>query len=256
LSASSRIAPIHGAPIRIAMWSGPRNISTAMMRAFENRADTAVLDEPFYAAWLARSGANHPMRAAILAAQPTEPAEVARRLTGPIPGERAIFYQKHMAHHMIGDDDLAWMDACRNVFLIRSPEEVLASYGQRRERFTREELGFHRQAELFEREAQRLGAAPPVIDARDVLENPRGLLETLCLAVGISFDPAMLGWPAGRRETDGVWAPAWYEAVERSTAFGPPRPATHLEDLPEPARAIAEWGRPYYLGMARHRLRG
>jgi len=242
------------APVRIAMWSGPRNISTAMMRAFENRGDTAVVDEPFYAAWLARSGADHPMRAEVLAAQPTDPAEVAARLTGPIPGGRMVFYQKHMAHHMIGDEDLAWMGACRNVFLIRAPEDVLASYAQRRATFTLEELGFERQVELFEQEAQRLGRAPPVIEARDVLADPRGMLSTLCDALEIDFDAAMLSWPAGTRETDGVWAPAWYEAVERSTGFAPPRPQAKPEDLPKPLRATAESARPHYLAMAQHKL--
>lgn len=244
-------------PIRIALWSGPRNISTAMMRAFENRDDTAVVDEPFYAAWLTLGGAAHPMREAILAAQPTDPGAVAAALLGPVPGGRALFYQKHMAHHMAPSIDLSWMAACRNAFLIRSPEEVLASYAPRRSgaEITLADVGFERQAELFDREAQRLGAAPPVLEARDVLASPRAALTALCRALGIVFSPAMLAWPAGRRDSDGVWAPAWYDAVERSTGFAPPRPPVRLASLDPAPRSIAEAARPFYDRLAAHRLR-
>src|ERR1700682_5584769 len=156
-------------PVRIAMWSGPRNISTAMMRAFENRADTAVVDEPFYGVYLAGTGADHPLRALVLQAQSADWREVARALTGPVPDGRAVFYQKHMTHHMIGGIGRAWMARCRNAFLIRSPEQVLASYADRRAEVTLEDIGFVQQAALFDLEAQRLGAPPPVIEAEDVL---------------------------------------------------------------------------------------
>jgi hypothetical protein len=242
------------APIRIALWSGPRNISTAMMRAFENRPDAAVVDEPFYAAWLAASGADHPMREEILASQPTDWAAVAATLTGPVPGGRAIFYQKHMAHHVTAETPLGWMAACRHAFLIRAPEDVLASYIVRRAEVTLEDIGFPQQAALLEREADRLGAPPPVIDARDVLENPTATLRALCTALGIPFLDAMLHWPPGRRDTDGVWAPAWYDAVERSTAFAPPRPPTTLADLDPALRPIAEAARPIYEELAKHRI--
>jgi len=241
-------------PLRIAMWSGPRNISTAMMRAFENRADTAVVDEPFYAAWLLRSGAEHPMREVILVAQPTDPDQVISGLLGPIPGSRRIFYQKHMAHHMTPDMDLEWMSACANVFLIRSPVEVLASYAVRRPDATLEDIGVVQQCDLFEREADRLGAPPPVIESADVLADPRGALTALCAAVGLDFDPAMLAWPAGPRQSDGVWAPAWYDAVERSTGFAPIRPPACLEDLAPGLRPIAEAAAPYYESLARFKL--
>jgi hypothetical protein len=241
-------------PLRIAMWSGPRNISTAMMRAFENRADTAVVDEPFYAAWLMRSGADHPMREAILAAQPTDPARVTEGLTGPVPGGRRVFYQKHMAHHMTPDMDLGWMSACANVFLIRSPVDVLASYAVRRPDATLEDIGFVRQWELFEREADRLGAPPAVIESTDVLADPQRALSGLCAAVSLDFDPAMLAWPAGPRDSDGVWAPAWYDAVERSTGFAPPRPPTSIEDLAPGLRPIAEAAAPYYERLARFKI--
>jgi hypothetical protein len=239
---------------RIAMWSGPRNISTAMMRAFENRPDTAVVDEPFYAAWLAASGADHPMREAVLAAQPIDPAQVAAALTGAIPGGRPVFYQKHMAHHVIPGMDLSWMAACRPAFLIRAPEEVLASYIVRRAAPTLEDIGFVQQAALFIREADRLGAPPPVIDARDVLENPAATLAALCGALGIPFFEQMLSWPQGPRDTDGVWAPAWYDAVERSTGFAPPRPPITVDDLDPTLRPIAAAARPLYEALALHKL--
>ena len=240
-------------PIRITMWSGPRNISTAMMRAFENRPDTAVVDEPFYAAWLAASGADHPMREAVLAAQPTDWRQVVADLLGPVPGGRAVYYQKHMAHHMTPDMDLTWLVSCRNAFLIRPPEEVLASYVVRRAAPVLADIGFVQQAEIFDREAQRLGRAPPVIEARDILADPAGALGALCAALGIEFLPSMLSWPTGRRDSDGVWAPAWYDAVERSTGFGPPRPPIAIDDLDPALRPIAEAARPYYEALARYR---
>ncbi len=241
-------------PVRIAMWSGPRNISTAMMRAFGARADTAVVDEPFYATYLAKTGAAHPMRAQALASQPTDWRNVAETLLGPVPGGRAIFYQKHMTHHMVGGIDLAWMSRCRNAFLIRSPRQVLASYAARRGEVTLEDIGFVRQAELFDNEADRLGAAPPVIDADDILADPRGALAALCGALDVPFSDAMLSWPAGRRPTDGAWAPVWYEAVERSTGFARPQPREPAPELDDRLKAIAEAARPHYETLARYRL--
>jgi len=243
-----------GEPIRIAMWSGPRNISTAMMRAFEHRADAAVIDEPFYATYLATTGADHPMREASMASQPTDWRVVVETLLGPVPGGRAVFYQKHMTHHMVGGIDLAWMGRCRNAFLIRSPRRVLASYAARRSAVTLEDIGFVRQAELFDREADRLGAAPPVIDADDVLADPRGVLTALCAALDAPFCEAMLTWPPGRRATDGVWAPVWYEAVERSTGFAAPRTEPAAGELDDGLEAIAAAARPSYDRLARYRL--
>jgi hypothetical protein len=242
-------------PIRIAMWSGPRNISTAMMRAFENRPDTAVIDEAFYGVFLDRTGIDHPMRTETLAAMSTDPDEVARALLGPVPGGRAVFYQKHMTHHMLPGMDLGWTAVCRNAFLIRPPEQVLASYTAKRSEVTLADIGFERQADLFDREADRLGAAPPVIESQDVLSDPRTALTVLCAALQIPFSEAMLSWPPGRRATDGVWAPVWYDAVERSTGFSRPRPSATLEDLDDDLRVIADAARPLYERMARHKLR-
>ena len=241
-------------PLRIAMWSGPRNISTAMMRAFENRPDTAVVDEPFYAAYLAASAEEHPMRAEVLASQSTDWQEVAASLIGPAPGGAAVFYQKHMTHHMLPGVGLDWMARCRNVFLIRHPREVVASYRERRAAVSLADIGAVRQAELFDREAGRLGSAPPVIDAADVLADPRAVLSALCAELGIGFTERMLAWPEGSRATDGVWAPAWYDQVIRSTGFSPPS-AKGEPELSHEQQKVAEAAQPYYERLARWRIR-
>jgi hypothetical protein len=233
------------------MWSGPRNISTAMMRSFENRPDCAVVDEPFYAAYLAQTGLQHPMTAEVLASQPTDWRVVADGLIEDEPAP--IYYQKHMTHHMLPEFGLEWAGKCLNSFLIRDPEQVLASYVAKRAQVTLEDIGVVRQRELFDREADRLGKAPPVIRGADVLADPQGALTRLCQALGIHFDAAMLSWPAGRRASDGVWAPAWYEAVERSTGFEAPadRPPAALTDE---LQHIADAARPHYEALAAYRL--
>jgi hypothetical protein len=242
------------AAIRIAMWSGPRNISTAMMRAFGQRPDTAVVDEPFYAAFLAATSEPHPMRAEVVASQPTDWRAVVGQLLGPVPEGRQVYYQKLMTHHMLAEFGRDWMSGMRNAFLIRDPGAVLASYVRARGVATLADIGIVQQRELFEREADRLGAAPPVIEGRDVLERPGHMLAQLCDALGIPFTDAMLSWPAGRRATDGVWAPAWYESVERSTGFGAP-PALADAPLPDQLQRVADQAQPHYLALARHRIR-
>jgi len=243
-----------GDTIRIAMWSGPRNISTAMMRSFENRPDAAVVDEPFYAAYLAETGLEHPMRDEVLASQPTDWRMVADSMAGEAPAGVHVFYQKHMTHHMLPGFGLDWTKACRNAFLIREPERVLASYVKKRDRPTLADIGVERQAELFDREADRLGRAPPVVEGIDVLRDPRGALGRLCDALDIPFSEAMLAWPAGPRGSDGVWAPAWYDAVERSTGFEAPR-EDGVPVLDDELRRIADAARPYYERLAVHALR-
>ena len=239
--------------VRIAMWSGPRNLSTAMMRSFGNRTDTFVSDEPFYGAFLRASGAAHPMREEMIAAMDCDWASVMRTIAGAAPEAKPVWYQKHMWHHMVGPigyDDFAGFT---HAFLIREPERMIASYLRKREAASFEDFGLERQADFFEREADRLGRAPPVVDAADVLADPEATLGALCAALAIPWDPAMLAWPPGRRATDGPWAPHWYGAVEASTGFGPPE--TGAVDLPEPARRLAERCRPYYQRLAAHRLR-
>ena len=238
--------------LRIAMWSGPRNISTAMMRSFENRPDCAVVDEPFYAAYLAETGLDHPMREAVLAAQPQDWRVVADALITDDPAP--VFLQKHMTHHMLPDFGLDWTGACVNAFLIRDPAAVLGSYVERRAEVTLDDIGAVRQRELFEREADRLGRAPPVIEGADVLADPRGMLTQLCAALGIPFREEMLSWPAGRRASDGVWAPAWYEAVERSTGFAAPERAALRPPLTDALRRIADQARPHYEALAACKL--
>ncbi len=236
------------------MWSGPRNISTAMMRAFENRPDTAVSDEPFYAAYLEATGLDHPQRDEILLSQPRDWRAVVAHVSGPAPEGRAVWYQKHMTHHMLPGFGRDWIDRVGNAFLIRAPESVLRSYVAKRGDVTLDEIGLPQQAELFDRVADRLGEAPAVVEARDVLADPRRILSALCSRLGLAFDEAMLHWPAGRRASDGVWAPSWYDGVERSTGFAPPRPEVGFADLPDRLKPLAEAGRPFYERLARHKL--
>ncbi|HEU4665417.1 MAG TPA: hypothetical protein VFS55_15410 [Dokdonella sp.] len=242
------------APLRIAMWSGPRNISTAMMRAWENREDTVVVDEPFYACYLHETGVDHPGRDEVLAAQSTNRTEVATWLAGPVPGGAAIWYQKHMTQHIPADMPLQWLDALTHCFLIRSPDAVVASFTQNRPDAAAWELGFEQQARLFEHVCDRFGTAPPVIDASDVLADPRGVLSAVCARLGVAFSDRMLRWPPGPRTSDGVWAPYWYRSVEQSTGFAP-RDAAGRPRLTDFQQRLADACRPHYERLAQSRLR-
>lgn len=237
---------------RIAMWSGPRNLSTAMMRSFSSRADCAVSDEPFYAAYLKATGLDHPMATEVLASQPQDAAQVAADMLGPVPGGKKLWYQKHMSHHMIAQFPLDWMDGVTNVFLLRSPERVLASYAQKRDSVTLADVGFEGQAMLFDRVAQRTGQAPVVIEAEDIRRNPTVAMNALCTAIGLEFDPAMLSWPKGQHPSDGVWASHWYGAIFNSTGFAPPDEAEPV--LPDHLRPIADAARPFYERMRGFKL--
>lgn len=240
------------APLRIAMWSGPRNLSTALMYAFAARGDCAVWDEPFYAAYLAATGLDHPMRAEVIAGGEPDPARVAQACAGPAPGGEPLFYQKHMTHHMLPDFPLEFMQACTNVFLIRHPARVIASYLAKREAPVLEDLGFLQQAALFDRVADRTGQPPIVIDSADIRADPRAALERLCAALCIPFTDRMLRWPPGPRSYDGAWAPHWYGAVHRSTGFEAAEGAPPA--LPPAAQALAEAALPIYARLARHAL--
>ena len=204
---------------RIAMWSGPRNLSTALMYAFSARGDCAVWDEPFYAPYLDATGLNHPMRDLIIDTHEPDPDRVAASCKGPIPQQQTLFYQKHMTQHMIPAFDRRWMRACQNVFLIRHPARVLASYAKKREGATLMDIGFVQQAELFAEVTAWRGAPPVVIDSDDIRADPEAMLRRLCTAIDIPFTRKMLRWPAGGNDADGIWAPHWYAAVHRSTGF-------------------------------------
>ncbi len=211
-------------PLRIAMWSGPRNISTAMMRAWENRADCAVSDEPLYAYYLATTGADHPGRDDVIAAGDSDWQRVTAALsTDPAPGGAPIWYQKHMTHHLLPGMALDWIDGLHNVLLIRDPTQVVASYLRTRDTVSAEDIGLPQQAVLYERLAAA-GTPPPVIDSGEFLQAPEAHLRALCAHLGIDFSEKMLAWPSGGRDSDGVWAPHWYDAVWKSTGFAPPRP--------------------------------
>lgn len=231
----------------IAMWSGPRNLSTALMYAFGERADCAVRDEPFYAAYLAATGADHPLRNEVVAAGETDAATVARECLAPVPDGKPHLYLKLMAHHMIEGFPLDWAEACRNVHLIRHPARVIASYGAKRDDMTLADIGFPQQAALYE----RLGGI--VIDSHDIREDPGRALGALCEAIGLDFDPSMLCWRPGGRPEDGVWARHWYGAVHRSTGFaGAEAPLPHVD----PAhRALLEQAMPIYEALAARALR-
>lgn len=238
--------------LRIAMWSGPRNISTAMMRAFENRSDCAVVDEPLYAAYLAATGIDHPGRADILASQATDWRAVMQALTTASPAP--VHYQKHMCQHWLAEFPVDLADGLTNCFLIREPRRIIASYARVRPDFVIDELGFRQQKCLFDRECDRLGEAPPVLDAALTLEDPRGVLASLCRRLGIPFDERMLAWPAGPRDSDGVWAPHWYASVWRSTGFASPLSQEVLPELSAPLEAMCEEATAYYTPMRRHAI--
>ena len=240
-------------PFRIAMWSGPRNISTAMMRAWGNRPDTFVIDEPFYAYYLKATGKKHPGAHEVIASGETDWQKVIAQLTDPIPNARRIFFQKQMSHHLLPEVDREWLGAVTNCFLIRDPREVIASYIKKREEPALSDLGFIQQAEIFDFVRTRTSSIPPIVDAKDVLENPERMLRLLCEAVGVEFSQSMLSWPAGLRETDGVWAGHWYREVAKTTSFQPYRPR-HAE-VPTHLREIYDCCRECYERLYEYRLR-
>ncbi|GAA1898124.1 sulfotransferase-like domain-containing protein [Asanoa iriomotensis] len=231
--------------IRIAMWSGPRNVSTALMRSFGARPDCAVVDEPLYAAYLAATGLDHPGRAEVLASQPTHWAEAVSALRRP-SSDSPVQYEKHMAHHLLPQVGRLWLGEVTNAYLIRDPAHVVASYAKVRGEPTLEDLGYPQQVEIFR------AHGGPVLDSAALLRDPAGQLRKLCAALGIAFDEAMLSWPAGRRDTDGVWAPHWYGAVERSTGFAPYR-AEPVSVPPDLAHLVVA-AKPFYDELAAHAL--
>ena len=240
-------------PLRIAMWSGPRNISTAMMRAWENRGDCTVSDEPLYAHYLAETRSDHPGRDEVIAAGETDWRKVTRALVGEVPDGEAIWYQKHMTHHLLPHVGHDWIHALTNVFLIREPDEVVSSYLRTRDTVSVEDIGVPQQRWLFDEIADRNGAPPPVIDADEFLRAPAAHLRTLCATLGIPFTERMLSWPPGPRASDGVWAPHWYAAVWKSTAFEAPCDRTAVQ-LDGDAKRVSDACRGDYEFLRRYRL--
>ena len=234
----------------IAMWSGPRNISTAMMRAWENRSDTAVVDEPFYAHFLHSTGIVHPMREEIIEQGETDWRKVVDSLVEkPSSG---LFYQKHITTHWLDHFSSDWLDELSHVFLIREPAPVVASYAIKREELNAADLGYAQQSMLFALVSQRSGERPAVIDSRRFLTDPETQLRSLCAHLGVSFDPAMLSWPAGARDSDGIWGQHWYDAVKRSTGFAAPSTAT--PELDTAQRRIAAACQPYYEDLRQYAI--
>ncbi len=240
--------------VRIAMWSGPRNISTAMMRSFENRSDCTVTDEPLYAHYLRATGVDHPGREEVIAHHEPDWRVVVRTLLGPVPGGRPVWYQKHMAHHLLPTIERAWVAGLTNCFLIRDPAEVITSFIKIAPDPRPEDLGLPQQLELFEAERKRTGVTPPVIDGADALRDPRATLGALCVRIGIPFEERMLSWPPGRRASDGIWAKHWYASVEKSTGFEPYRPKG--EEVPARLRGVHQECAGLYESLRGHRIGG
>ena len=235
--------------MRIAMWSGPRNLSTAMMYAFAQRDDFAVWDEPFYAAYLHATGIIHPMQDEILAAGERDPNLVITKCLGPVPDGKSHFYQKHMTHHMIPDFDRSWIAKVTNVFLIRHPARVIASYAAKRDELTLDDIGFRQQLDLY-RQVKSMGQNPIVIDSVDIRANPEQTLNKLCQCLNIPFDKKMLRWPVGGNPADGAWAPHWYGAVHRSTGFADPEGP--LPDISDEHRQICDDALEIYEELRQH----
>lgn len=231
------------------MWSGPRTVSTALMRAWENRPDTIVVDEPLYAFYLLATGIDHPGRDEIIASQSPDWRTVLSHLaTEPLPPGVTVYYQKHMTHHLLPEVDRAALKPLRHAFLIRDPRSLLASYARVRSAPTLDDLGLRQQAEIFE----EFGG--PVIDSADILAAPEQALRALCAALGVPFTTAMLAWPPGPRDSDGVWAPYWYDNVVSSTGFVPVAPSPTSAALPPALEPLAEQCQKYYEKLQKHKL--
>lgn len=228
--------------VRIACWSGPRNVSTALMRSFEARGDCAVVDEPLYAAFLHATGIEHPGRDAILASQPRDPVAALRALA-PSHGQ-PLQYEKHMAHHWQPTWPEAELGGARHAFLIRDPARVVASYARIRGTPTPSDLGLLQQEALLDVVTRRLGQRAVIVDGDELLRDPPRILRALCAALDVPYTDRMLSWPPGPRATDGVWAPHWYQRVEASTGFAPP--TERAPEVPPHLARVVEVLAPVY----------
>ena len=223
-----------------------------MMVSFAQREDCFVVDEPFYAAYLEATQLDHPMMDEIIAAGESDPKRVADFCTGPVPDGKQVFYQKHMTHHMIPQFDRQWMSKVNNVFLIRDPSRVIASYNIKRENPTLADIGVAEQYEIFAQIADLQGRTPIVIDSADILSNPALMLGKFCHSIGLEFDKAMLTWPRGPKPYDGVWAGHWYESVWASTGFAKPNATPPI--VPEALRGLADEAQRYYAKLRSHAI--
>jgi hypothetical protein len=236
------------------MWSGPRNVSTALMRSWENRPDAVVVDEPFYAHYLLATGIDHPGREEVLARHESDWRRVVEALLAPLPPGMAISYQKQMAHHLLPGMGRDWLGSVTHAFLIRDPAPVLASLGEKLGDFGLEATGLPQQVEIFDCVRRSTGRVPPVIDSADLLAAPETVLRALCAALDVPFSERMLSWPPGRRASDGVWARHWYERVERSTGFEAAEAAA-MPSLRGRLAGLEAQCRPLYEKLRAHRLR-
>jgi hypothetical protein len=239
--------------IRIAMWSGPRNISTAMMRAWENRSDTFVIDEPFYAHYLSNNNVQHPGRKEVLADGETNSSNISMGLANDVSDSHSIYYQKHMTHHLQDNINRNWMKEVVNCFLIRNPKDMIISYSKIHSDITSDLLGLEQQKEIFEYVTKLTGNIPPIIDSKDVLVDPKGVLTKFCDRIGVSFSDEMLKWPEGSRSTDGNWGKYWYDNVVNSTGFHSYIPKT--QEIPEKYRTIYENSLKLYEDLHHLRIR-
>ena len=227
---------------RINCWSGPRNVSTALMRSFSQRADTTAVDEPLYGHYLATTGAPHPGRDELLQVLETDARAVIEDvILGPC--ETEVLFMKQMVHHLTPDVDVGFLDQCVNVMLIRDPAEVISSLVNQLPEPTMRDVGMERQLELF-RDLRDRGQEPPVLDARHLLLDPEGVLRQMCDHIGLGWDAGMLSWPPGSRPEDGPWDRYWYENVRKSTGFEPYRERDR--EVPASCSELLSRCRAYY----------
>ena len=202
----------------IACWSGPRNISTALMRSWSSRKDTFVTDEPFYAHYLKKTQKNHPMKEQIINHYSSNYKEVVHYLTHKVPNQKSIWYQKHMAHHLIDLSEIKWIKKCQNCILLRHPKEVISSYIVKNNLQKVEELGYPQQYEIA-KFLKKSNKRFTVIDSEDLLKNPSKVLSDWCKSINIDFDKSMLQWEKGHHQNDGIWWKHWYDNVINTTGF-------------------------------------
>lgn len=237
--------------IRVAMWSGPRNISTALMRSFENREDCAVVDEPLYAYYLKTTGLDHPGRDEVIASQSTDWPTLRRQLLEDDVAA-PVYYQKHMAQHLMPEMGMDWLKGLSNCLLLRNPDYVVASYSKARPEVTPSDLGFEQQKAIYDYLLAETAVAPLVVESSEILKNPQAMLSAICERMGFAASDAMFSWPEGKRDSDGVWAPYWYAAVEKSTGFAP-YTAKEVE-LSAAQQEVADACRPYYEALMEKRF--